>query len=849
MSRVRTSTRNASHEGIVRLSLALSLYCLVAIYPPQGLGLQVSVAQTEPGESPKSRLTSDSAEARLNLGKALIQEKRYTEAMWQLLEAWRLSPKDVRVIGALSFVFDQLGDSAGAVSWLTNAVQLVSDNSELHVFLGSHQYKAGQYQEAWASYRKAEQLNPASSAAHYGLGLALLKMDSPSRQPEAVVEFKAALRFDPRNARAYLQLGRLAFKENNLDSAARYLEKAQRLDPSLADAPAELGAVYRRQQKLSDAQTAYRAAIRLDPHMSSALYGLAQVLEARGLKHEAQAYFEQVGRLQKPEGLQAQALIQNARGLQAMSQGRLDDAVTCFREELSLHPDAQSAYDLGKALLQQGSTQEAIKYLRIATQTSPSLPGAQVDLANALREIGDPSADEERQKAQLLESLLVPKEQKQSPSHDAAVEQYNSAVSLMRQDKLTQAVDAFHVSLKLDPDFVESHYALGVLLMRMGDKFDAKQEFATVVRLNPENANAHNNLGALLAQEQNYAEAIGHILEVLRLNPKDGKARINLSNIFIAEGDVEAAIGQLLAATQLMPDDALLFSYLGRAQFRANNIPAAILSFRKALELDPHLASAHSGLGEALVVLGQKSEAREQFNSALGLDPDNADAHFQLAKLAQQQGHPEDASTHFQEAVRLKPGNLEAHVELGKTYVQLKNTAAAEKEFRAALEVNPGMQQAIYGLARLLNETGRASEAKPYFEHFEQLLNSASEKDLVPKLNAEGNEFRKAGRLQEAGESYRKALAIDPSSYELAYNLGLSLVGQGRLTEAIKSFRQAAQLRPSSLLAQDALVLALEKLGDPSAPEERHREELLKSFVPPMADEGAPKQDLAIAHE
>jgi tetratricopeptide (TPR) repeat protein len=784
------------------------------------------------------RLNPKSVDARVNLGTVLIEEKRYSEAMWEMLGVLRSNPKYVPAIGTLSFILDQLGDNAAAVVYLQAAIRSVPSSADLYVFLGSHQYEAGKYSEAIEVFRKALELNPRSDRAHYGLGLASLKKDPLNGVPEAVREFKTALRFNPRNARAHFELGALAVQENDLDAAVADLEKAIQLQPDLAEAYGELGKVYEHEGRLDDAEMAFRAAVRLEPHMTLALYHLARVLQARGSTDEAKAYFDQERQLQEQADQQPQqAILLKVEGLQAMNDGRLEVAVSAFRKALSLDPTPQRTYDLGSALLRQGSMQEAIECFRAAIRLRPSFVKAQAELAKALQGVGDPSADDEWKKAELLEIFFAPNEQKKPLSADAAIMQYNSAVSLMQRGKTAAAVKTLQAAIKLEPKLVEAHHALGVLLMRQGDRAGAKREFYTVVRLDSEFIDARNNLGALLAQEQNFPEAIWQILEVLRSNPKDVKARVNLSNILISIGDVDAALNQLQAATQLIPENALLFLHLGRAQYRAGKNEAAIGSFRRALDLDPQLGSAHCGLGEVLLALGSSSEASAEFKTALRLDRRNADAHFQLGKIALQEGSKDEATTHLREAVRLKPEYVEAHLELGKTYEQLKRPDAAEREFRAAMAFKPDMPQALYGLAHLLYKTGRTEEAKSYSDQFDKLQQRVREKDLVPKLNAEGNEFRKEGRLDAAVTSYRRALAIDPSSAEVSYNLGLVLVGQGKTDEGIKAFRLAIRLRPSLVLAQDALAVALEKLGDGSAQEEREKADLLKSFVPSVTDQ------------
>jgi tetratricopeptide (TPR) repeat protein len=785
---------------------------------------------------------SESAELHVQLAGVLIQEKEYAGAMWEVLKALKLDGKYVPAIGSLSFIFDRIGDSAGAVSWLKSTIPSLPRSGDLYVFLGSHQYRAGQYAEARASFQRAVQLAPRSGAAHYGVGLTLLKIDFPNNVAQAAREFRTAVHLDPQNALPYLQLGRLASQENDLAGAANYLEKAGKVGPASAEVLAELGKVYRRAGKMDKAEAAFRSAISLDPQMSPAVNGLAQLLEARGSKDEARVYFDQVQKLQVSAQIQAEALVIKGTGLQAEKEGRLEDAISAFRKAMSLDPNADSAYDLGSALLEQGDLKEAIKYFRLATRARPSFVNAQLELAKALKKVGDPSANDEWTKAQLLEGLWSPGQEKLAAA-DQAIQKYNSAVSLMRSGKTREAVQEFWKAINLSPDFTEAHYALGVLLMRLGDQVGAKQEFDTVLKLNPDSADAHNNLGALLAQDQEYSEAIWHVLEGLRLNPRDAKARINLSNILIAEDDLDAAIDQLHAAIGLTPQNALLFIYLGSAQWRARKSEAAIQSFKHAVELDPDSAPAHRGLGEVLLELGKYPDASSEFSSALRLDPSNATTHLQMARAFMQQGDLAHASGHLETAVLLRPTDVDAHAELGKVYAQLKKPDLAEKELRVALALKPENSQAVYLLARVLTEAGKSVEAKSYFDRYEILRRASADKDLVPKLNAEGNDFRQQGHLDQAVDAYKKALAINPASSEVAYNLGLALVSQGKTSEGIQAFRQAIRSRPSFVLAQNALVLTLEKVGDPSAQEERRKEELLKNFLKPTSNQELSTED------
>jgi len=56
--------------------------------------------------------------------------------------------------------------------------------------------------------------------------------------------------------------------------------------------------------------------------------------------------------------------------------------------------------------------------------------------------------------------------------------------------------------------------------------------------------------------------------------------------------------------------------------------------------------------------------------------------------------------------------------------------------------------------------------------------------------------LKKEGRVDEAIESYSKAIELQPDCAEAYSNLGVLLIEQGRVDEAIESFRKAIELQP-----------------------------------------------------
>jgi len=69
------------------------------------------------------------------------------------------------------------------------------------------------------------------------------------------------------------------------------------------------------------------------------------------------------------------------------------------------------------------------------------------------------------------------------------------------------------------------------------------------------------------------------------------------------------------------------------------------------------------------------------------------------------------------------------------------------------------------------------------------------------------------GKLNEAIEHYRQAIAIRPDSAKVHYNLGIVLAREGKLDEAIAEYETAIRLRPGYVKALDNLSAILVRKG------------------------------------
>jgi superkiller protein 3 len=192
-------------------------------------------------------------------------------------------------------------------------------------------------------------------------------------------------------------------------------------------------------------------------------------------------------------------------------------------------------------------------------------------------------------------------------------------------------------------------------------------------------------------------------------------------------------------------------------------------------------------------LLRQASDAIDRMDFAAALDPLNQ-------YIAQR---PDEPYPHFQ---------------LGYAYAGLKRAADAKGEFSRAIALDPKMAAAYQNLGLVLMESDPATAAVAFLHQAE--LQPAESR---PRFLA-GYALERAGKMPQAAEQYRAALALSPKDYESEFALGRVLLRTNDASGAEEQFRAAIAARgdaaparlglANTLLAQKKYEAASDALGD-----------------------------------
>src|SRR3990170_736720 len=166
----------------------------------------------------------------------------------------------------------------------------------------------------------------------------------------------------------------------------------------------------------------------------------------------------------------------------------------------------------------------------------------------------------------------------------------------------------------------------------------------------------------------------------------------------------------------------------------------------------------------------------------------------------------------LREALQLDPDNTQYHNTLGLVLLNLGRPVDAQAEFQTAIDLDKSSPDLQHNLGIALAQQNRFDDAIAAYR--KALAYPTYTTPEVAYYNM-GEAYIRLGKPQEAQESFRAAIQLEPTMVAAHYGLGLALSQGGRRDEAKASFRQARDLDPASPFSELAKN-ALRQLGNGS---------------------------------
>jgi tetratricopeptide (TPR) repeat protein len=204
------------------------------------------------------------AEARTNLGEALIASGRPAEAVPHLMAALELRPGSADAAVNLANSLSGAGRYADAAAAYRVAIRIAPDRPAIQLSLASALAHQGLVEESALEVDRALARGPVDAALLTRAGSVLVMIHRVDR---AADEFVAAIDLAPNFVPAHLGLGNVRVSQGRLEEAVTEFTQAARLAPDNPRAHANLGAALASLGKFDAAIAAFLEALRLDPNL------------------------------------------------------------------------------------------------------------------------------------------------------------------------------------------------------------------------------------------------------------------------------------------------------------------------------------------------------------------------------------------------------------------------------------------------------------------------------------------------------------------------------------------------------------------------------------------------------
>lgn len=379
----------------------------------------------------------------------LFKQSQPAEALREYGEAAKYRPPSAFESKIMGLSAAMLNDYASADTWLTRSFKLNPHDLEACNDLGQTKLLREKYSEAVGTFQECLKLDRKNVFAENGMGGAYEGMN---RLDDAAAAYRNIIRWQSANARQdptpYWNLGRVLQKQNNPEEALTYLTRAVELDPDQAEARARrfletsgnagdghalLGFIHFTQQKWKDSAAEFVEASKYRDLTASELKmmglddaemhlagdadqwltrslqmnpGDAKGWEALGqVKFDEQRFEEAITAYQHSLALAPRVVsAETGIGLSCELLSRLDDATAAYNTAIEWQSpkprDPTPFLGLGRVLLKQNQTAEALPYLQHAVELGPNAADAHEELGKAYTSLNQlAAAQKETEKA------------------------------------------------------------------------------------------------------------------------------------------------------------------------------------------------------------------------------------------------------------------------------------------------------------------------------------------------------------------------------------------------------------------------------------------------------------------
>lgn len=447
--------------------------------------------------------------------------------------------------------------------------------------------------------------------------------------------------------------------------------------------------------------------------------------------------------------------------------GNYDKAIEAYKNVLKDDPrNHAAAYELARIYDLRSEWNEALRYLKIATENDESNEWYQKLMADVLEKAG-----RNAEAAKIYETLIS-----RSPANEYYY--FKQAFFLVKAGDINGAIkvyDALEAIVGVNEEIVRRKHSL---YLGSGDARKAARELERLVEAYPRNIEYRHLLAGFYEQVGNTDKAKEVYKAILQIWPSDSK-----SNLALAGKDVQSNddIAYLESLTPIFEKaDVELDLKMGKLIPLINKVvdtgdktlAAAALRLTELLErVHPAQAKTYAASGDLLYYSGQLNEALAKYRKTLQLDKSVFLVWEQMMRI----------------------------------HLQMRNYTTLQQTSEQAIDLFPNKALAYYFNGVANRKLGLYNDAVAVLD--QAFLMAGSDSPLKLDILVQLGQAKGAiGKFEAANNAFDAALRIDPLSTQVQSLYSICLASQpNNLDKAFELAETAVKAAPNQSLAAHAM--------------------------------------------
>lgn len=382
------------------------------------------------------------------------------------------------------------------------------------------------------------------------------------------------------------------------------------------------------------------------------------------------------------------------------------------------------------------------------------------------------------------------------------------------------------------PTFRPAYYVRrGNQLLNDARAEDARNMFVRATEIQPNHAAAWAGQADALAELGRHDRALVDYQKALELDPDNSDVLTSKGTLLYQTGEPQKALDAHEQAIAIDPNNARAWHGKGIALIGLQRYDEAVSAFEQAKTIRPSAPSVWQSKALALEYQGKMAEAAQVYSEALATyddilreQPRRAEIWVERGSVLSKLGRHEQALESYQKALEINPQHFQALLQKGNVlFSPLGRTEEAVRISDRAIEVQPESHLAWHNRGSILAggrgdfegaiaAYDRAIELRPSFVPALRDRGFALSQ-WSQALRAEGNTSMANAKINEALESFDRALNINPNDHQSLVGRAIAFSHQGRYDESLNAFDKAQEIQPQDPLILVNRGLVLERMG------------------------------------